>query len=238
MRKMVELAKKGHGEEQTPDSRGIYSDTGAGYQMLVVEAANLPDVAATEGAQTVAQTVAEPMESGRIPSWLARTWRHAGRKGEFDVDLTQWLEEYPDLVKLIEACDGSTIDAWPRADLPQTYTIRLKPRTLELLQAQLQQKPGPKTCNRQITVDGKHVDIRNKRGLMMLNSPIENLLALAEVSIEELAREIDPKVRRAHVMYLRDLIGFRGHELPERRRDTILEALSPCTTQGIEVGKG
>jgi hypothetical protein len=66
---------------------------------------------------------------------------------------------------------------------------------------------------------------------MMATSPIENLLALAQVSLEELAKETDPKVKRAHVMYLRDLIGFRGHELPEQRKVTILEALSSCTQE-------
>ena len=144
-----------------------------------------------------------------------------------------WVRKYPDLVQLIkESKDRGEIDAIPsnaeldRPDrVPCFYLIIVKPDMSRILENE------PLRVHRQVIIDGRHVDVRNKRGLMMTTSPIENLLALAQVSLEELAREADPKVRRAHVMYLRDLIGFRGHELPEQRKAAILEVLSSCTQE-------
>ena len=186
------------------------------------------------------------VSESRANKLLFELWQDSGRQRETTVTLDKWLVKFPDFNELIEQSKREElVEAWPtesyerdsfnlpvKGSVREGYCIQYTPKGLLHMKEIAREH---RRTHRQATVDGKHVDIRNKRGLMMATSPIENLLALAQLSVEGLAKEPDPKVKRAHIMYLRDLIGFRGHELPERRRVTILEALSSCT-QETQVG--
>ena len=172
-------------------------------------------------------------DEARVLSFIRDVKEAHPGKTEIMLQTVEWVHDYPDIEQLLSsASEQGLVDAFPKRELGQNereewnyWDVTLRPKLVKILKAQ------PREVRRQVTVDGQHVDIRNKKGLMMATSPIENLLALAQVSLEEVTRETDPKVRRAHVMYLRDLIGFRGHELPEQRKAAILEALSSCTQE-------
>ena len=104
----------------------------------------------------MSEVIAE-IQKRSVPEWLVRAWRHHGKTTQFDLDMQHWLEEYPDLSKLIEASNGSILEAWPVRDIIladgetfAAYTIKLRPRTLEQLKA-TREKPGPKIHATQIT---------------------------------------------------------------------------------------
>jgi hypothetical protein len=153
-----------------------------------------------------------------VPEWLVRAWRHHGKTTQFDLDMQEWLEEYPDLSKLIEASNGVLLDAWPVPGIiledgktPAVYTIQLKPRTLEFLQAS-REKPGPKTHDRQITIQGKQIDLRNRANFDLLNAHIEDTENVSQSYLHQFRSEPTKRQRRRLTCELHRVMVLRGRE--------------------------
>jgi hypothetical protein len=105
----------------------------------------------------------------------------------------------------------------PRTQITETETIR--------------------EVRRQVTVDGKQVDLRNGRNHMILFPPISNLIDLAQVWLHQLETEDDRTVLRAVRMDLQRLIAYRGNELPPDLKRIILLTLKGELSDPLQVGK-
>ena len=154
-----------------------------------------------------------------VPEWLARAWRHHGKTSQFDMDMQRWLEEYPDLSNLIEASNGSLLDAWAAPGIiledgktPAVYTIQLKPRTSELLQAS-REKPGPKTHTRQVTVQGKEFDTRNGVNFALVHARIQDVENVAHSYLHQFRSDPTKRQRRRLLLELHRVMLLRGKEL-------------------------
>jgi hypothetical protein len=204
-----------------PRACGVNGEGWAGYHppstIIEDETRTFP----MEAVCSVANLV-EVEQKPAAPEWLARTWRHHGKTTQFDLDMQQWLEEYPDLSKLIEASNGSLLDAWPVPDgkTPAVYTIQLKPRTSELLQAS-REKPGPKTHTRQVTVEGKEFDIRNGVNFALVHARIQDVENVAHSYLHQFRSEPTKRQRRRLLLELHRVMLLRGKELSRPLYDSI-----------------
>jgi hypothetical protein len=161
---------------------------------------------------------------------------HPG-KTEMMIQAVEWVHDFPDIELLLSsASEQGLVDAFPRRELGQNereewnyWDVTLRPKLVKIL------KGRPREARRQTTIDGRRVDLRSERAHMILTPPIENLIPLVNIWIQELEIETDHKVRRAIALTLKRVQAYRGHELPAESRERILGALSSCT-QEREVG--
>jgi hypothetical protein len=177
--------------------------------------------------------VAELAQNLCLPDWLVKAWKFYGRKVAFDMDMADWLEAYPDLLGLIARAKG-LLEAWPTLQqtledgkTPATCTIRLKPATVELLRKQI----GERQVRRQKTVNGKAVDLRNRRGHMILTCPVQNLVVLVRHWENIALYEPYQRMRHAAEINLETALACRtGNgeptDLPDQVRLEILDTLA------------
>jgi hypothetical protein len=228
------------GSSYASDEDGVCKDSDAGCDLIKVTVADeppTPDMAERSFAPDV------------LDGFIFQIWESRGRQLEVKVFLVDWLAKFPDFEALVKACsDQGLVNAWPtnmydrdqfglRAKGAEPVVLwtfqftpkgidRMKLKALDLLKEQRQ-------ARRQITVDGKHVDLRNERAHMILTPPIENLLPLADIWLKELESETDPRAKRAIGLTLKRLQAYRGHELPLELKHRILRAL--CASSEVEV---
>lgn len=177
--------------------------------------------------------------SEQPPAWLVRIWTHHGKAREIVVDMSLWLPEYPDLLRLVENYPG--IDAYPHKDCllsdgvtPAACEITLKPRTLEALRALPTVKPGPKTHNRQATVNGFRMDLRSMVSLMIYTTSPANLADACKLWLADLRLERKATVRRKVRILLERAVGVRGEDMDPALKRQIMESL--CTLENGECG--
>jgi len=157
------------------------------------------------------------------PEWLQRAWQHYGRARKFDLDVQYWIQEYPNLLDLIHVANGPLLEALPipgttleDGQTPALVTISLMPRTLELLKAGPRERPGPKTNGRQVTIEGREIDLRNRANFDLLHARIENVENVAESYLHQIRNNHTKAQRRACMCQLHRLLLLRG---PQLRRD-------------------
>lgn len=177
-----------------------------------------------------ALSVAENEAPKWLPSFL-EIWKFYGRKGEFEMIRTDWPDKYSDLVNLLKTTDPTVVEAWPNYDYGtdekgQTNAVHvsIKPLGLRLL------KERPQEVHRQVTVNGKKVDLRNERALMILTPPIENLVTMIPLWVQQLRIEREPRPWRAIYLKLDRLLTYRGHELPVKSKNYLISVLSEYTS--------
>jgi hypothetical protein len=174
--------------------------------------------------------------------WLLEVWEYYGKGARFDLLIPNWIEKYPDIVKLIERAKASgSIEVWPSLEngymdidckIPNAFTIRIPPATYQALRSKVKH-------NRQATVNDQKVDMRNATGRMLIESPIENLADVARIWLFDLENDENPRVRSKCRILLTRLIGFRGEELT--RFDSVLKnrivvTLTSKRIEGMNVG--
>jgi hypothetical protein len=118
------------------------------------------------------------------------------------------------------------VEAWPNVDfgtdedgLPLAMTVKIKPGAAAFL------REHPRAVHRQITIDGKRVDIRSERAHMIVTPPVENLIIMASIWMKRLETEQDQRAWRANRLNLERLLTYRGHELPLALKDDVIKAL-------------
>ncbi len=183
----------------------------------------------------MAETVQVQQETS-LPEYLARSWQHHGKARSYDLEVEQWLGEYPNLLDLIDADDGSLFDARPNSGTmlddgktPALITIALKPRTLERLKAATRERPGPRSNNRQLTIEGKEIDLRNRANFDLVNADIRNVENLARSYMHQFRTRPTKRQRRRLICELDRLMLLRGQELSRPLYDSI------CLRLGMEV---
>ena len=133
-----------------------------------------------------------------------------------------WPSQYWDL---LDKMDPTLIEVWPNNEYqdasgqPASMDVRIKPKGLSLLQQR------PREVHRQVTVDGKGIDLRNDRSRMIVTPPIENLIIMATVWMNRLKTERNIGPWRANRLTLDRLLAYRGHELPPMLKDQLISAL-------------
>jgi hypothetical protein len=159
--------------------------------------------------------------------WLRAMWEYSGRKVEFDMRSCDW-ENYSALLDLLKA-NANLVEAFPNNDVrdekgqPAITFVRIKPDGLKLLKEKLRE------VHRQITVDGKKVDLRSGWNHLILTCDIENLELLASNWLRQLKAEKEPRVWRAVQMNLMKLLAYRGRELSSELKDRISNLPSSFT---------
>jgi len=145
---------------------------------------------------------------------------------EFDMVRADWVKDYPDLVELLSKADPTVVQAWPNSDfgtgedgLPLAMTVRIEPLGARLLRQQ------PREVRRQMTVNGRRVDLRSERAHMIVTPPVENLIIMAHIWMKRLETEQDQRAWRANRLNLERLLTYRGHELPLALKDDVIKAL-------------
>lgn len=152
---------------------------------------------------------------------LHAVWEHYDKKADFDMIKADWPSDYVDLLGKV---DSSLIQTWPVQDFREkdgqlaAIHVRIRPAGLSLLQR-------PRAVHRQVTVDGKKVDLRSGRDYMLMTAPIENLAEQAPTWLKELEAEQDLKAFRAKRLQLQRLLAYRAHELPPMLHDRIISVL-------------
>jgi hypothetical protein len=151
--------------------------------------------------------------------WLRPIWEYYGKKQEFDLEVNQWLGEYPDLLKLLKGMKNTQLEAWPNLEsghsdkdctMPAAFRVRLSPMTLARFWETAHRQPV-----RQITVNGKRHDLRNGRNYEVAISAIEDLAVTAECWMHNL-NDLNPRKRNASERFLQTTLNLRGRELEER----------------------
>jgi hypothetical protein len=139
---------------------------------------------------------------------------------------SDWPLEYFDLLAKV---DSSLIEIFPNNELrddsgqPCATCVHIKPEGLKLL------RDRSRVVHRQITVEGKKIDLRNGRAHLILAPPLENLVSIVPIWIGELQREREPRTWRAIRLQLERLLIYRGHELPLELKDRLVSVLNECT---------
>jgi hypothetical protein len=186
----------------------------------------------------VESKLAEPkgvsVASDRVVAFLREVLQFHKGKREFELVTRLWQPKYPDLQQLIEAAQASNcieafpVETWNAGIRQQNWHVTVTPRGLEIAKAE------PREVSREVRIAGKRVDLRSERAHMILTPPIENLLPLAEIWMQRLDEERDPRAWRACRLTLDRLLAYRGHELPVQLRERIIEKLG----KGAEVAVG
>jgi len=159
-------------------------------------------------------------ESKQIPEWLRKAWKHYSRAGTFDVDMAQWLRDYPNLREVMDkpseyfealAIPGTTL---PDGVTPALVTVRIEPKILEALKAEPREKPGPKSNNRQLTIEDKAIDLRNRANFDLLDARIEDVENVAQSYLHQFRIEgVTKGQRRRLICELHRVMLLRGKEL-------------------------
>ena len=155
---------------------------------------------------------------------LHQIWKYHGKKESFEMIRGDWPSEYWDL---LEKMDPTLIEAWPNNEYkdasgqPGSTSVRIKPKGLELLH-QLQR---PREVHRQVTIDGKHVDLRNSKNHLLMTVPIEHLEVVAPLWLNDFKTEQDLRAFRALRMKLQDLLAYRCSELSPPLKNMITSVL-------------
>ncbi len=155
---------------------------------------------------------------------LRRVWQHYGRKAEFDVHLSDWSAE-EDLMQLLkDAKAANKLEAWPNRDVcdengnPMLVTVRLRPSTVDALRQETRQP-----LRRQVTIEGKEIDLRNGANHEILGARIEDLASVTKSYLSNLRNDPEPKVRRASQIRLHKVLLLRGGDFerhfPELRHE-------------------
>jgi hypothetical protein len=159
---------------------------------------------------------------------MLEAWKYYGKQATFDLARGDWITAYPDLVELLEESKQFGAEVYPNKSCldpedgnPLVFFIKLPVN----LQQQFEQR-NQKIVRRQITIDGKEVDLRNGRNHMLLTCKLENLQSLLPHWVNMLLHEPDSKTKRSIEMNLERLIAYRGHELPPDVKQSILDALA------------
>ena len=211
--------------DAVPDEDGIVADSEQGYELVSIPTLPETETPRVEPPVTVYQnkrdvSLGEP--TGNPPEWLIRTWTYAGKRQDYVALSNDWNSEYPDLAtRLQDAVKVGWIDGEskplptpenPNAT-PDTHWIRLKPRTLEILRTTTKEKPGPKTNTRQVTVEGKQIDLRNRANFDLLKAAIQDVENVAHSYLHQFAQDPTKRQRRRLTCELQRVMTLRGQEL-------------------------
>ena len=179
----------------------------------------------------------EVQQEAFLPEWLARAWQHYGKARSFDLDMEYWLSEYPNLLDLIDASNGSLFKALsvPGTMLddgktPALTTIGLMPRTLEQLKAATREKPGPKTHERQITLaTGEKVDLRNRANFDLVEADPRDVDNVARSYLHQFRTRPTKRQRRRLIIELHRVMLLKGQQLSRSLYGSI------CLRLGMEL---
>jgi len=165
-------------------------------------------------------------ESKQIPEWLRKAWKHYSRAGTFDVDMAQWLRDYPNLREVMDkpseyfealAMPGTTL---PDGVTPALVTVRIEPKILEALKAEPRENPGRKVSRQESVIDDEGVrhkiDLRNLRNYELLSPETrpEDLETVARSYLWNMMHSKVKRVARGSQRELQHLILLRGKDLP------------------------
>ena len=157
---------------------------------------------------------------------LHQVWKFYSKKESFEMIRGDWPSQYWDL---LDKMDPTLIEVWPNNEYqdssgqPASMDVRIRPKGLELLH--LHQWQRPREVHRQVTIDGKKVDLRNDRARMIVTMSVESLVALTPIWIEQLQIEREPRPQRAMRLQLERLLAYRGPDLPLILKDKVITAL-------------
>jgi hypothetical protein len=210
--------------DAVPDEDGIVADSEQGYELVSIP--TLPDTenARLEPPVTVYQnkqdtSLGEP--SGNPPEWLIRTWEYYGRKQSYDIQAWTWEGEYPNLWQLVQDAakqgiiqvTSGSVSATVPGSTPNNHFVILQPVTWERLKQAVRQRPGPKTHQTQITVDGK-TRYMSDRVRMILDADIPALVDTIEGDLDQIRNTRNMRVRRRLKAELHDVILLRRKDVP------------------------
>jgi len=151
----------------------------------------------------------------------------------FELHTPEWIHDYPDIEQLIAyASEQGLVDAVPSSGIGQDeaghwylWTITLRPKLVKILKGQA---PG-KDVRRQVTIDGKEVDLRNRANFDLVNARIEDVEAVTQSYLHQLRNSPIRGQRRACMCQLHRVMLLRG---PELHRDLFS---SICLRLGSEL---
>jgi len=147
--------------------------------------------------------------------WLRPLWILCGQKKQFEVrskDLTFPGGYKALLEKLKDANKRGVLDYWPAFEgASDSYVIRLAPGTVAALEETV--KPAPRTPCRQITVQSREIDLRNRANFDLVVARIEDVEDVAESYLTQLRSKPTKKQRRACTCQLQRILLLRGAEL-------------------------
>ena len=115
---------------------------------------------------------------------LVQLWEYYGKKNEFEMHSCNW-KNYSELIELSKA-HPDIVEIYPNNELmdekgqPAISFVKILPRGIKLI------KKRPRENKRQVTINGKKIEIRSERASMILAPPIENLIIMARVWMNHL----------------------------------------------------
>jgi hypothetical protein len=148
--------------------------------------------------------------------WLRAIWEHHDRKASFELNVPDWVQDYPNLMQLIQDDKRKhRIRAWPCKDYgdmdnvgtPNVIKVEITPSTLRELEP-------PETVHRQTTVSGRPFDLRNRVNQEIWMARAQDLAINCECWLRNLSDPFSKK-RNASERCLQTALSLRGKDLED-----------------------
>jgi len=163
------------------------------------------------------------MSESWFPTKLVEIWELNGKRTQFDMMRKEWPENYLDWMILTGKVVPTMLKAWSNQDSKDEdgrfsfITVRFTPLGLKLMrelgEGLKMMREGPKTHRRQITIEGKEIDLRNRANFDIAVAGIKEVEGVAQSYLTQLRNRPNKRVRRRLKCELQRVLLMRGPEL-------------------------
>jgi hypothetical protein len=156
-------------------------------------------------------------DEARILSFLRDVKEAHPGKTEMMIQAAEWLHDFPDIELLLSsASEQGLIDAFPRRELGQNereewnyWDVTLRPKLVKILKGQ------PREVRRQVTIAGKHVDVRNGINQEIMQADADSLNTILVPWWIKNLQDPQSRKRNASERALQKVVALRLHDISE-----------------------